>query len=45
MSKEAKIFILLALVGAIYFYRINPLISMVCFLIVVGAAFSSGRLG
>lgn len=43
--KGTTIFVILMLVGAIAFYRVNALISMVCFLMLVGVAFGSGRLG
>jgi len=45
MSKGYTMFCLIALVGAIAFYRVNALISLVCFLLLVGASFGAGRLG
>jgi hypothetical protein len=43
--KGTTIFVILCLVGAVAFYRVNALISMMCFLMLVGVAFSAGRLG
>ncbi len=45
MTKGYGLFCLAALIGAIAFYRVNALISMICFLFLVGASFGAGRLG
>jgi hypothetical protein len=45
MSKGYALFCLVMLIGAVAFYRANPLISIVFFMMLVGAAFGAGRLG
>lgn len=43
--KGYGLFCLVVFIGAIAFYRVNALISMICFLLLVGAAFGAGKLG
>lgn len=45
MSRGYTIFCALALMGAVGFYRTNALISLICFMMLVGVSFAAGRLG
>ena len=45
MTKGFSMFCVVMLIGAVIFYRVNPLISIVFFLMLVGASFGAGRLG
>ena len=45
MSKGYLLFMLGSIGGAIYFFKINSFISLICLLLFIGAAYGAGKLG
>jgi hypothetical protein len=45
MRKGSTIFLIITLIGAVAFYKVNAFISIVFFLLFVGVAFGTGKLG